>query len=58
MKSKLNIDLSKTYSCYVGGKGHCGTCMACRLRQEAFYWANVKDPTFYREKAEDFRLAD
>jgi len=54
---KLNINLKKTHSCYVSNK-HCGTCMACRLRQEAFYWANIKDPTEYQEKMRDFRLAD
>ena len=45
--SKLKVDLSKTYSCYIGGKIHCGTCLACRLRKEGFYWANISDPTKY-----------
>jgi len=48
---ELNIDLSKTYSCYIGVKGnmkHCGTCLACCLRKEGFYWAGVKDETEYR----------
>lgn len=43
----LGVDLKKTFSCYVGRKKHCGTCLACRLRQQGFYWAGVKDPTDY-----------
>lgn len=47
--NKLGIDFTKTLSCYIGPKMHCGACLACKLRQEGFYWANVKDPTFYAE---------
>ena len=64
---KLGVNFKKTYSCYAGVNGektnkvnrteHCGVCLACRLRQEAFYWANIKDPTKYMEKMKDFRLA-
>ena len=55
---KLGVDFKNTYSCYIGGgKQHCGHCLACRLRQDAFYWANVKDPTRYKRKMKDFRLA-
>lgn len=46
----LGVDFSKTWSCYVGGDKHCGTCLACRLRQEGFKWAGVEDPTDYLEK--------
>jgi 7-cyano-7-deazaguanine synthase len=46
---KLNVDLKKTFSCYVDKKIHCGTCLACRLRQAGFYWAGIKDPTKYKE---------
>jgi len=54
----LNVNMKNTYSCYVGtGKKHCGSCLSCRLRQEAFYWANVKDPTKYKIKMKDFRIA-
>ena len=52
---KLKIPLQYTYSCYVG-KGfknkipiHCGGCLACKLRQAAFYWANIKDLTRYKK---------
>ena len=57
---KLGIKFKDTYSCYVGcedGK-HCGYCLSCRLRQEAFYWANVKDPTDYKIKMKDFRTIE
>lgn len=60
---KLNVNFKQTYSCYISSGNennpkHCGTCLACRLRQEAFYWANLKDPTEYKEKMRDFRLAE
>ncbi len=43
----LGIDLKQTFSCYVGPDVHCGSCLACLLRKEGFYWANAKDPTIY-----------
>lgn len=55
---ELGVNLARTFSCYTDDKIHCGTCLACRLRQEAFYWANIRDKTEYREKMKDFRLAD
>lgn len=47
---KLGVDFKKTFSCYLGKKEHCGRCLACRLRQAGFYWANEKDPTKYKRK--------
>ncbi|MBS3099186.1 7-cyano-7-deazaguanine synthase [Candidatus Pacearchaeota archaeon] len=44
---KFDVDFTQTFSCYASNKKHCGVCLACRLRQEGFYWANVKDPTEY-----------
>lgn len=26
---------------------HCGTCLACKLCQEGFYWSGVKDTIDY-----------
>lgn len=53
---KLGINFKDTFTCYIGaGDKHCGTCLSCRLRQEGFYWANIKDPTVYETKMEDFR---
>lgn len=51
---ELNIPLENTYSCYIenGFKDkipiHCGKCPNCKLRQKAFYWANIKDPSTYK----------
>jgi len=58
---KLGVKMEETYSCYIGTKNkreHCGTCLSCRLRQEAFYWANIKDKTKYKEKMKDYRRAE
>ena len=56
--AKLGVNFKDTFSCYSSIKGrHCGCCLACRLRQEGFYWANKKDSTEYQEKMKDFRSA-
>lgn len=39
--------LPLTYSCYKGGKIHCGKCGTCVERREAFQLAGVPDPTIY-----------
>ena len=46
---KLGVNLEKTCSCYTSSEKHCGTCLACMLRKEGFYWANVEDKTKYKE---------
>lgn len=43
----LGLDFSRTWSCYKGGKVHCGTCGTCVERREAFLLAGVPDPTDY-----------
>jgi len=49
---KYSIPAEKTFSCYVGPEKHCGICLACRLRKEGFYWANITDKTAYlKDKA-------
>ncbi len=45
--NKLNVPFELTWSCYVGGKEHCGTCATCISRQQAFADAGVSDPTVY-----------
>ena len=45
--SVLDVDFSRTWSCYKGGKVHCGVCGTCVERKEAFSLANLKDPTEY-----------
>jgi 7-cyano-7-deazaguanine synthase len=44
---KLKVAFRNTYSCYNGGKVHCGRCSTCYERREAFFDAKVKDPTKY-----------
>jgi 7-cyano-7-deazaguanine synthase len=47
---KLGMKMDKTFSCYAPKKGkHCGYCLACMLRKQGFYWANVKDSTTYQK---------
>jgi len=55
---KLGVDFRNTFSCYIGKSNHCGYCLSCRLRQEGFYWANIKDPTLYEIRMDDFRSAN
>jgi len=53
---ELGVKFQDTYTCYVGaGKKHCGYCLSCRLRQEGFYWAGIKDFTRYGVKLKDYR---
>lgn len=46
---RLKIDYSKTWSCYRGGKIHCGRCATCLERREALREAGVEDNTRYEE---------
>lgn len=48
----LGVPFELTYSCYKGGKNHCGKCGTCRERREAFESAGVPDPTKYDGKGE------
>lgn len=45
---ELNVNFNNTFSCYAGKEKHCGRCLACKLRQKGFYWANIKDTTYYK----------
>ncbi len=44
---ELGVPMERTWSCYVGGEQHCGTCGTCRDRRAAFAEAGVVDPTEY-----------
>lgn len=43
----LGIDYSETWSCYKGGKNHCGKCGTCVERKEALAEAGIEDTTVY-----------
>lgn len=45
--NKIGVPFEMTYSCYNGGKFHCGECGTCRERRESFRQAKVFDPTKY-----------
>jgi 7-cyano-7-deazaguanine synthase len=56
---EMGLNFGETISCYAPKRGmHCGTCLSCRLRQESFYWANIRDPTEYLERMKDFASAN
>lgn len=63
--AELGVPFALTWSCYKGGEMHCGRCGTCIERREAFYLAEVEDPTPYAGdapsveilRANDWRLA-
>ena len=44
---KLNVDYSKTWTCYRGKEKACGKCGSCVERLEAFEKAGTEDPLEY-----------
>lgn len=44
---RLSVPYEWTWSCYKGGRLHCGKCGTCVERREAFKLANLEDPTEY-----------
>jgi 7-cyano-7-deazaguanine synthase len=44
---RLNVPWELTWSCYEGGRDHCGACGTCVERKEAFELAGIIDPTIY-----------
>lgn len=48
--AELDVPFKLTWSCYKGGKVHCGKCGTCVERKEAFAQSGVKDPTVYEVK--------
>lgn len=44
---KLGIDYTETWSCYKGGKVHCGKCGTCVERKGALAEAGIEDKTIY-----------
>ena len=47
--TKYHVPFADTWSCYKGGKKHCGKCGTCVERREAFALAGVEDPTDYED---------
>lgn len=47
--TRLGVPFIETWSCYKGGKIHCGRCGTCVERQEAFNIAGITDPTGYED---------
>lgn len=41
-----------TYSCYFGGQKHCGKCLPCLNREQAFEILGAADPTRYKNERE------
>jgi len=48
---RLGGPMERTWSCYKGGKAHCGRCGTCVERREAFFLAGVEDSTTYEAGA-------
>jgi 7-cyano-7-deazaguanine synthase len=47
--AELGVPFELTWSCYKGGKTHCGRCGTCIDRREAFTKADLVDPVEYAE---------
>lgn len=47
--NRLNVDFTRSWSCYRGGNIHCGRCKACMDRKNAFKESGVLDPTKYEK---------
>lgn len=50
---KFKEALKESYSCYRGGKIHCGTCPTCRERHDAMVAIFGFDPTIYEKLPEN-----
>lgn len=52
--TQLGVPFAGTWSCYQGGRRHCGRCGTCTERKEAFALAQVPDPTEYEDGVASF----
>ena len=53
--AELMVPFEQTWSCYKGGKRHCGRCGTCIERREAFDLAGIADPTLYAQDPPDLK---
>jgi 7-cyano-7-deazaguanine synthase len=51
----LGVPLEETWSCWRGEEIHCGHCMPCKERHQAFRDADLPDPTRYARAPEPLR---
>ena len=58
LAAELDVPLELTWSCYQGGRRHCGACGTCIERREAFLLAGISDPTDYDNLAPALRRDD
>ena len=49
LAKELSVEVEKTWSCYKGGKIHCGKCGTCTERVEALNLAGFYDKTIYEK---------
>ena len=47
MGRDLGVPFELTWSCYWDRDTHCGTCVSCRERRDAFTAIGMKDPVPY-----------
>ncbi|MGA1792733.1 MAG: 7-cyano-7-deazaguanine synthase QueC [Thermoplasmatota archaeon] len=47
---ELGLDLSLTWSCYLGGEKACGRCDSCGYRLKGFAEIGIEDPIEYEER--------
>lgn len=47
--AELGVPFKETWTCYKGGKKHCGVCSSCRERKRAFIDSAIADPTEYEQ---------
>ncbi|MEV4363597.1 7-cyano-7-deazaguanine synthase [Nonomuraea sp. NPDC049625] len=50
---RLDAPMGRSWTCYLEGPVHCGVCLACVSRRDAFSLSGVPDPTVYEGEASD-----